>query len=43
MQAHQAGFQNVVAQMGPPDRAAASQLDKYASRLVLALDRIPPG
>ncbi len=39
MQAHQAGFQNVVAQMGTAlTEPQLRQLDKYASRLVLALD-----
>lgn len=39
MQAHQAGFLNVVAQMGTAlTEAQLRQLDKYASRLVLALD-----
>jgi len=39
MQAHQAGFQNVVAQMGTAlTESQLRQLDKYASRLVLALD-----
>lgn len=39
MQAHQAGFDNVVAQMGTAlTEAQLRQLDKYASRLVLALD-----
>ena len=39
MQAHQAGFENVVAQMGTAlTESQLRQLDKYASRLVLALD-----
>jgi len=39
MQAHQAGFENVVAQMGTAlTEPQLRQLDKYASRLVLALD-----
>jgi DNA primase len=39
MQAHQAGYQNVVAQMGTAlTEAQLRQLDKYATRLVLALD-----
>jgi DNA primase len=39
MQAHQAGFLNVVAQMGTAlTEAQLRQLDKYASRLILALD-----
>jgi DNA primase len=39
MQAHQAGFFNVVAQMGTAlTEAQLKQLDRYASRLVLALD-----
>ncbi|NDJ77235.1 MAG: DNA primase [Chloroflexi bacterium] len=39
MQAHQAGFLNVVAQMGTAlTETQLRQLDRYASRLVLALD-----
>ncbi len=39
MQAHQAGFTNVVAQMGTAlTEPQLHQLDKYASRLILALD-----
>jgi len=39
MQAHQAGFLNVVAQMGTAlTEEQLRQLDRYASRLILALD-----
>lgn len=39
MQAHQAGFANVVAQMGTAlTEPQLRQLDRYASRLILALD-----
>lgn len=39
LQAHQAGFRNVVAQMGTAlTEDQLRQLDKYATRLVLALD-----
>lgn len=39
MQAHQAGFENVVAQMGTAlTEAQLRQLDRYANRLILALD-----
>jgi len=39
MQAYQAGFENVIAQMGTAlTEPQLRQLDKYASRLVLALD-----
>ncbi len=39
MQAHQAGFENVVAQMGTAlTETQLKQLDRYADRLILALD-----
>ncbi|MBN1565714.1 MAG: DNA primase [Anaerolineae bacterium] len=39
MQAHQAGFANVVAQMGTAlTETQLKQLDRYANRLILALD-----
>jgi DNA primase len=44
IQAHQAGFVNVVAQMGTAlTEEQLRQLDRYASRLILALGRTPPG